>query len=123
MSTILEKTEVWNQMLQFIEKQLNKHIYDSWFRPISYEGQDDSAKILFLRAGQVTKDWVTLYYGDLLKAAAETARFGDYRFEWIIDEAENAEERFSEMPDPEFFQPVEKSFAALLHTVCHRPLQ
>ncbi|HUR97442.1 MAG TPA: chromosomal replication initiator protein DnaA [Pyrinomonadaceae bacterium] len=112
MSTILEQTEVWNQMLQFVEKQLNRHIYDSWFRPIRYEGQDDSAKILFLRTGQVTKDWVTLYYSDLLKAAAEAARFGEYRFEWTIDEAENAEERFSEMPDPDFFQPVEKSFAA-----------
>ncbi len=103
-------------MLQFIEKQLNRHIYDSWFRPIRYEGQDDAAKILFLRAGQVTKDWVTLYYNDLLKAAADAARFGDYRFEWTVDEAENAEERFSEMPNPDFFQPMEKSFAAAATT-------
>lgn len=116
MATVLEKTDVWIHILQFVEQRLNKHIYDSWFRPIRYEGHDDSSRILFLRAGQVTKDWVTLYYSDLLKNAAESARFGEYHFEWKVDETENAEERFSEMPDPDFFQPMEKSFAATANT-------
>ena len=112
MSTVLEKTDVWIHILRFVEQRLNKHIYDSWFRRIQYEGQDDSAQLIFLRAGQVTKDWVTLYYNDLLSTAAEAVEFGSYKFEWIVDEAENAEERFSEMPDPDFFEPAEKSVAA-----------
>jgi chromosomal replication initiator protein len=110
--TFLEKTDVWNDILQFVEKRLNKHIYDSWFRPIQYEGHDDSARILFLRAGQVTKDWVTLYYGDLLNAAVESAKYGGYRIDWKIEESETVENRFPEMPDPELFQTTEKGFAA-----------
>ena len=112
MVTFLEKTDVWNDILLFVEKRLNKHIYDSWFRPIQYEGHDDSARILFLRAGQVTKDWVTLYYGDLLKTAAESAHYGGYRIEWKIEESETVETRFPEIPDPRIFQTIEKGFAA-----------
>jgi chromosomal replication initiator protein len=115
-ATVLEKTDVWNHILQFVEQRLNKHIYDSWFRPIKYDGQDGTEGVIFLRAGQVTKDWVTLYYSDLLATAAEDLRAGGYRFEWKVDEAENAEERFSEMPDPDFFQPMEKSYAAAAST-------
>lgn len=116
MATILQKTDVWTHILQFVEKRLNKHIYDSWFRPIKYEGNDDSAHILFLRSGQVTKDWVTLYYNDLLQQAAEAANCGDYSFEWKVDDTETAEDRFSEMPDPDLFQTMEKSFAAAAST-------
>ena len=110
MATLLEKTDVWSHILQFIEKRLNKHIYDSWFQPIRYNGHDESAQVLFLGSGQVTKDWVTLYYSDLLKTAASAAGFGDYRFEWNVDETETADERFP--PDQELFQAIEKSFAA-----------
>ena len=112
MATVLAKTDVWDDILQYVEERLNRHIYDSWFRPIKYEGQDDTAGVLYLRAGQVTKDWVTLYYGELLKNAVDASAFANYSFEWSVDEAENPEERFSEMPDPELFQPTEKSFAA-----------
>ena len=112
MATVLAKTDVWNDILQYVEERLNRHIFDSWFRPIKYEGQDDAARRLYLRAGQVTKDWVTLYYGELLKNAVDASPLANYSFEWSVDEAENPEERFSEMPDPELFQPTEKSFAA-----------
>ena len=112
MATVLVKTDVWNDILQYVEERLNRHIYDSWFRPIKYEGQDDAARVLYLRAGQVTKEWVTLYYTELLKNAVDASPLANYSFEWSVDEAENPEERFSEMPDPELFQPTEKSFAA-----------
>jgi chromosomal replication initiator protein len=111
-ATLLVKIDVWNQILQYVEQRLNKHIFDSWFKPIQYEGQDDSTQTIFIRAGQVTKDWVTLYYSDLLKLAADSVNAGDYQFEWRIDETETAEARFAEMPDPDFFQPAEKSFVA-----------
>ena len=112
MATALVKTDVWNDILQYVEERLNRHIYDSWFRPIKYEGQDDATRVLYLRAGQVTKEWVTLYYSELLKNAVDASALANYSFEWSVDEAENPEERFSEMPDPELFQPTEKSFAA-----------
>lgn len=111
MATLLEKTEVWNDILNFVEKRLNKHIFDSWFRPIQFDGHNEDGTVLYLRAGQVTKDWVTLYYSDLLEQALRAAKIHDCGVEWRIDASETAETRFSEMPDPDLFQ-SERSFAA-----------
>jgi chromosomal replication initiator protein len=111
-ATLLEKTDVWNDILKFVENRLNKHIFDSWFRPIQLDERDDNEKVLYLRAGRVTKDWVTLYYADLLEQAVTSAKIGNYRVEWRIDPNETAEARFSEMPDPDFFPAAEQSFAA-----------
>jgi len=111
-ATTLEKIDVWSHILQFVEHRLNKHIYDSWFRPIQFKGHDESERIVYLAAGQVTKEWVTIYYSDLLKQAAEGTEFAGYRFDWKIEDSETAEERFSEMPSPELFETAEKSFAA-----------
>ena len=110
MDSLLEKTEVWNDVLTFVEKRLNKHIFDSWFRRIKYEGCDDAAKTLYLRTGQVTKDWVTLYYTDLMEQAINAANLDSYIIEWRIDAAETAESKFAELPDPELFQATEQSF-------------
>jgi len=110
-ATILEKTEVWNQILEFVEKRLNKHIYDSWFRPIRYEGSDHSERVIYLQAGQVTKEWVTIYYADLLKKAADEVTRDDYRIEWKVDETETAEDRFPEMSAADFRE-SQKSFVA-----------
>ena len=111
MAALTEKIDVWNNILSFVGERLNKHIFESWFRPIKFDGRDDESKIVFLRTGQVTKDWVTLYYTDLLEQAIASANLRDYRIEWRIDETESPEEKFSEMPDPDLFQNIEQSFA------------
>ncbi len=112
MASLVHKTDVWNEILGFVEKRLNKHIFDSWFRPIQFDGRDDNEHVLYLRAGQVTKDWVTLYYGDLLEQAVVAAKAGSYRVEWRIDTTETVDGKFSEMPDPDLFQNNEQSLAA-----------
>lgn len=112
MESLLEKTGVWNEVLSFVEHHLNKHIFDSWFRPIKCDGRDEVEKVLYLRAGQVTKDWVTLYYTELLDQALNSANLGAYSIEWRIDASENVEAKFSEMPDQDYFEVAEQSFAA-----------
>ena len=57
---------VWNNVLESVEKRLNRQIFDSWFRPIQFEGLDEETKVLRLRATQVNKDWVHTYYSELL---------------------------------------------------------
>jgi chromosomal replication initiator protein len=109
--SLLEKTDVWNDVLNFVEKRLNKHIFDSWFRPIKCEGRDEINKVLYLRTGQVTKDWVALYYADLLEQAINAAEMRGYAIESEIDTTAPAEDKFSELPDPDSFQVQEQSFA------------
>ena len=108
MDSILEKTDVWNDILTFVEQRLNKHIFDSWFRPIMFDGFDDVRRVLRLRAGQVTKDWITMYYSDLLEKSLSAVNLDNYKLEWSIDKSETAEEKFAEEPDPDFFFEVQK---------------
>ncbi len=93
-------------MLAFVEHRLNKHIFESWFRPIQFEGFDDESGMLCLRAGHVTKDWVTLYYSDLISQSLAEFGMSDYRIEWSIDPTETVKDRFEE--DPDFFFEVQK---------------
>ncbi|MEO7674863.1 MAG: chromosomal replication initiator protein DnaA [Pyrinomonadaceae bacterium] len=110
MDAILQQTELWNDILLSVEKRLNKHVVDSWFRPIQFEGYDAEGSTLHLRAGQVTKDWVTLYYTDLLQKALTEMGLPDHRFEWSIDESETAEDRFGIEPDADFFFETKKPY-------------
>ena len=111
MEVLLKKTDVWNDILVFVEQRLNKHIFDTWFRPIQFEGSDDRNGTLHLRAGQVTKDWVSLYYTNLLEDAVRGIKLHGYQIEWHIDESETAESRFADVPADEGVE-NEQSFAA-----------
>ena len=58
-----ENKNVWNNILQSVEKRLNKQIFDAWFRPIQFERLRRSrTKFCICRASQVNKDWVSTYY-------------------------------------------------------------
>ncbi len=109
-AAFVQKTDVWNDILGFVEKRLNKHIFESWFRPIQFEGRNDDEAVIYLRAGQVTKDWVTLYYSDLLDQAIKATSDGDCRVEWQIDTTESVDAKLSQMSDPE--KGSEQVFAA-----------
>ena len=112
MEVLLKKTDVWNDILVFVEQRLNRNIFETWFRPIQCEGSDNATGTLHLRAGQVTKDWVALYYANLLDGALSSVNLDGYRIEWHIDETETAESKFSNIPG----QLAEQSFAAAAGT-------
>jgi chromosomal replication initiator protein len=107
LAALSPQIDVWNDILAFVETRLNKHIFDSWFRPIEFEGLDETAGVLRLKAGQVTKDWVTLYYSDLLEQSLRSRQLSNYKLEWSIDASETADARFSAEPDPDFFLDVD----------------
>ncbi len=100
-AAFVQKTDVWNDILGFVEKRLNKHIFESWFRSIQFEGRNDDEAVIYLRAGQVTKDWVTLYYSDLLDQAIKATSNTDCRVEWQIDTTESVDAKLSEMANPD----------------------
>lgn len=85
MNSSLTNIEVWNDILAFLEHRLNKHIFDSWFRPIQFEALDESTLTLQLKAGQVTVDWVSNYYSQLLTQTLNEFGLRDYTIEWTID--------------------------------------
>ena len=103
METFNENVNVWNNILQSVEKRLNKQIFDSWFRPIQFERCDETQKVLYLRAGQVTKDWVSTYYSEVLTQTLKELNLSNYRLNWEVEESKMNEENFDEDDDADFF--------------------
>lgn len=73
-------------------------MYDTWFRPITFIDIDSENKTLNIRAGQITKDWVCLYYTDLLNKTMDEIGISDHTIRWEID-MDQSLEPFSDDPD------------------------
>jgi len=110
METPLENKNVWNNILQSVEKRLNKQIFDAWFRPIQFDGCDEQEKIVHLRASQVNKDWVSTYYSEMINQTLRELNLPNYRLDWKIEEAE-MQEGFDDDDDAEFFFERQTSFS------------
>lgn len=100
MEPLETKTGIWNDILAVVETRLNKHIFDSWFRPIQFEGIDTKKQTFILRTGDVTKDWVSMYYTELLEQIISDRGMNGYTIEWQIDKTESVDERFKNDADP-----------------------
>lgn len=87
-----------------VQNRLNSDVFDTWFVPIRFVAADDAT--LTLRAGQVTKDWVCLYYSALLDNILNDLGVGDLTIEWDIDPDESVETHFEETLESDlFFKP------------------
>ncbi|HYP50405.1 MAG TPA: DnaA N-terminal domain-containing protein, partial [Pyrinomonadaceae bacterium] len=89
-----KNANVWNSILQSVEKRLNRQIFDAWFRPIQFDGFDEQEKVLRLRASQVNKDWVSTYYSDVIKQTLHELNLASYRLDWEVEETKMPEENF-----------------------------
>jgi chromosomal replication initiator protein len=103
MESSAENKNVWNNILQSVEKRLNKQIFDAWFRPIQFDGCDEQEKILRLRASQVNKDWVSTYYSEVI---TQTLKELNLPIIASIGKSKNRNERkrfWTDDDDAEFF--------------------
>ena len=103
MNAAAENTNIWNNILQSVEKRLNRQIFDSWFRPIQFEGFDENQQVLRLRASQVNKDWVSTYYSDLITQTLRELNISNYKLDWEIEETKLPEENFLDEDEDEEF--------------------
>lgn len=86
MSTTFEN-KIWNDILLAVEKRLNRQSFDTWIRPIHFEGFDDSGHVLHLRApNHVVKDWVSTNYSDVLDASLSELNLSEYQLDWAVEE-------------------------------------
>src|SRR3954464_11148985 len=86
MSTSIEN-RVWNDILLAVEKRLNRQSFETWIRPIHFEGFDENGHVLHLRApNHVVKDWVSSNYSDVLDASLSELNLSDYQVDWTVEE-------------------------------------
>ncbi len=102
MEAAAENKNVWSNILQSVEKRLNKHIFDAWFRPIQFDGFDEQERTLHLRASQVNKDWVSTYYSEVIAQTLKELNLPNYQVDWEIENSEMSDEDFVE-DEAEFF--------------------
>ena len=107
MKEITQKSTEWNSVLDVVKARLNKDVYNTWFRPIRFDGIDEDRRLVHLRAGSVTKDWVCIYYTELLDQALAQAGLADHVIEWQVDDDETAPPQFEDEADAAdlFFSP------------------
>lgn len=87
MNAILQKSNVWDSVLERMEKRLNRQIFDSWFLPVRFGGMDKENETITLCAGKVTKDWVCLYYAGLIEQILSELNYAGYTVSWQIEES------------------------------------
>ena len=86
MSTIIEN-QLWGNILHAVEKRLNRQSFETWIRPIHFEGCDEAKHKLHLRApNQVIKDWVSTNYSDVFDASLEELNLSSYQVDWTVEE-------------------------------------
>ena len=109
MKAISQKTTVWDHVLGLLKPRLNNDVYNTWFRPITFVSIDEVEQVITLSAGEVTKDWVCLYYGEMIKQAFTSLDLENYTIDWNVTHDESVETHFEEQPvsddDHLFFSP------------------
>ena len=98
--TNLRNENVWNNILDSMEKRLNRHIFDAWFKPIRFESFDENEKVLRLRASQVTKDWVSTNYSEVISQTLKELNLANCQLDWEIEEVK--EENYTD-DDVDYF--------------------
>jgi chromosomal replication initiator protein len=95
---------VWDDVLTAISNEVSPDVFATWFRPVSLSSFDAKERVIRLRAGQATKDWVWMYYRELIERTLATCGLADHAVEWEIDE--HAPTPFEEdASDPLIFSP------------------
>ena len=103
MSTVIEN-QMWDNILHAVEKRLNRQSFETWIRPIHFDGCDEAEHKLHLRApNQVVKDWVSTNYSDVLDASLEELDLASYQVDWTVeDEPQSAQPAKSEEINNDF---------------------
>lgn len=83
---------------------LSPDVFNTWFKPVRCEQFDDTSRKLTLRAGQVIKDWVHIYYTDLIVQTLAELGHDDFSIEWSIDPDQQVPDSMEEEADF-FFSP------------------
>jgi len=91
MQSVSESSSVWDDILSSVEKRLNKQIFDSWFKPIKFDGYDEANNVLRLRAKEVTQNWITAYYSEVLRESLTELDLEGCRLDWSTEETGSPE--------------------------------
>jgi chromosomal replication initiator protein len=83
-------------VLKAVKARLNKDVFNTWFKPVEFVGVNDEQQVMTLRAGQVTKDWIAMYYTELIQQTLADLEMSNYKIVWEIDPDRPVEPQFED---------------------------
>ena len=86
METSAATISIWTRLLSVAEQRVDDHVFDTWFNRITFDGIDVETKRFRLTAADMTRDWVTRYYSDMIMEILSDLGYPDYSLEWNIVE-------------------------------------
>lgn len=87
--SVLLHAPVWEEFLQSIKNSVNRETFETWFLPIEFEGLDDSARTVQVRApNHVLRDWVLSKYSADLRRSLDAVSLAGYSLQWTVSDGE-----------------------------------
>jgi chromosomal replication initiator protein len=107
---------IWTRLLSVAEQRVDDHVFDTWFSRITFDGIDVERKCFRLAATDMTRDWVTRYYSEMIMQILSDLGYPDYTLEWnIVETASTADsnELFFDVDSARDEAPVAAFFPAM----------
>jgi chromosomal replication initiator protein len=83
----LVESNLWESFRRTIKTKLHEESFETWFNPISFEGVDQTQRMLRLRApNSVVRDWVRSNYGGVIDQSFAELNLPGYSVDWIVIE-------------------------------------
>src|ERR1700687_6262906 len=79
----------WVKILHHIERRVNPHSFNTWFRPTRLEGSENG-KLVIRVPTRLFRKRLTETYGELLRAVLNEVGTPDTRLEFVCSEADAA---------------------------------
>ena len=81
------ESNLWDNVLRAIRTRLQGESFETWFKPIRFEGIDNARRLVRLRApNQVVRDWVRVNYANLMDQSLGEFSLGGYSVDWVLPE-------------------------------------
>ncbi len=86
----MNDTNLWNRILERIETKVNRHCYNTWFKPTLFFGQQGDTVTVAVPNG-LFKDWLAKHYSGIIgEAIAELGLDREITVEFLADPAIDA---------------------------------
>lgn len=104
MTTIVERKNLWQDVLGSLESRLHRQVFDEWFKALDLDSIDEVNKLIYLRTGQITMEWISIYYTEQLLRCFSEFGLKDYSLAWKIDKTESIDTAFSGSEGDEYLE-------------------
>jgi chromosomal replication initiator protein len=89
-----EKFNPWLQIMEALQKKVDKNSYETWFEPTSYIGKEENS--LYIKVpNSYFKDWLSFHYSGLINRCSQEIHGKAFNVKFIFDEEASSFKRSS----------------------------